>query len=172
MQSPSPLRKLGRVKHSPIGAARHLGVEVGSTGSTSTDGAIVRSMVIPRPLSRARARALSASGFEPAPSYRVGCGTSRSKPLAERNSGVCALGHFRLSEQPLIRGRAGAERRAANPGRRCGTTISPPHSLFKLEIGRGGAVRQSAAARTSWPVVKPRLGSRSQNSGSAERTAP
>ena len=72
----------------------------------------------------------------------------------------------------LIRRRAGAERRAAKSGRRCGTTISPPHSLFKLEIGRGGAVRQSAAARTSWPVVKPRLGSRSQNSGSAERTAP
>ena len=42
----------------------------------------------------------------------------------------------------VIGGRAGAERRAAKSGRRCGTTISPPHSLFNVEIGRGGAVRQ------------------------------
>src|ERR1700753_1836500 len=59
-------------------------------------------------------------------------------------------------------GRASAERRAANPGRRW-TTVSPPHSLFNVEIGRGGAVRQPpplppAGPGLNWLVL------RSQNS--------
>jgi hypothetical protein len=55
--------------------------------------------------SRARAReAPSASGFDPAAparSYRVGSGTTRSKPLAEGICGVYALWHFRLGDRAL-----------------------------------------------------------------------
>jgi hypothetical protein len=56
-------------------------------------------------LARARARAApSASGFDPAAparSYRVGSGTTRSKPLAEGICGVYALWHFRLGDRAL-----------------------------------------------------------------------
>ena len=48
---------------------------------------------------RAREGGALASGFHPAapaPSDRVGRGTTRSKPLAEGGCGVCALWHFRL----------------------------------------------------------------------------
>jgi hypothetical protein len=54
-------------------------------------------------LARARAGP-SASGFDPAAparSYRVGSGTTRSKPLAEGICGVCALWHFRLGDRAL-----------------------------------------------------------------------
>ena len=63
------------------------------------------------------AAAPSASASDPAAparSYRVGRGTTRSKALAEGVCGVCALRHFRLGDRALDRGRAGAERRAAN----------------------------------------------------------
>ena len=63
---------------------------------------------------RAREGGRSASGFDPAApasSNGVGFGTTGSKPLAEGICGVCALWHFRLV---LMRGRAGAERHAAN----------------------------------------------------------
>jgi hypothetical protein len=54
-------------------------------------------------LARAR-EAPSASGFDPAAparSYRVGSGTTRSKPLAEGICGVYALWHFRLGDRAL-----------------------------------------------------------------------
>ena len=67
----------------------------------------------------------SASGFDPAAparTYRVGFGTTRSKPLAEGGRGACALWHFRLGDRPLDPRPRGRERRAANPGRRCRPT--------------------------------------------------
>ena len=66
---------------------------------------------------RAREGGASASGFDPAaPARSYGDCSAR----ADRNRwlrvgcGVCALWHFRLGDRALIRGRAGAERRAAN----------------------------------------------------------
>ena len=66
---------------------------------------------------RAREGGASATGFDPAaPARSYGDCSAR----ADRNRwprggcGVCALWHFRLGDRALIRGRAGAERRAAN----------------------------------------------------------
>ena len=70
-------------------------------------------------LVRARAPP-SASGFDPAAparSYRAGFGTTRSKPLAEGAVACVRSGISGWVIGLLIRGRAGAERRAANEGK-------------------------------------------------------
>ena len=70
---------------------------------------------------RAREGGASASGFDPAaPARSYGdCSARADRNRWQRGGcGGCALWHFRLGDRALIRGRAGAERRAANPGRR------------------------------------------------------
>ena len=105
------------------------------------------------PFPRAREGGASASGFDPAaPARSYGDCSAR----ADRNRwprggcGVCALWHFRLGDRALIRGRAGAERRAANPGRPvadAGRRRGPPlFSVWDLAIGGGGALRQQPLA--------------------------
>ena len=103
---------------------------------------------------RAREGGASASGFDPAaPARSYGDCSAR----ADRNRwprggcGVCALWHFRLGDRALIRGRAGAERRAANPGRRCWPTARPA-AVFCLGLGdRRWRSSSATAARNSWP---------------------
>ena len=69
------------------------------------------------PFPRAREGGASASGFDPAAPARS-YGDCSAEPIETRwlrvGCGVCALWHFRLGDRALIRGRAVAERRAAN----------------------------------------------------------
>ena len=113
---------------------------------------------------RAREGGASASGFDPAaPARSYGDCSAR----ADRNRwprggcGVCALWHFRLGDRALIRGRAGAERRAANPGRRCWPTARPA-AVFCLGLGdRRWRSSSATAARNSWPQGSLRMCSHS-----------
>ena len=69
------------------------------------------------PRVRARAAPRPAVSMRATRSYGVGFGASRSKPLAEGLSGVCALWHFRRGDWALDPWACGAERRAANEGK-------------------------------------------------------
>ena len=103
---------------------------------------------------RAREGGASASGFDPAaPARSYGDCSAR----ADRNRwprggcGVCALWHFRLGDRALDRlacGRRTARGQflvavVADAGRRRGP---PPFSVWDLEIGGGGALRQQPLA--------------------------
>ena len=111
---------------------------------------------------RAREGGASASGFDPAARRRSSYGDcsarSRSKPLAEGWLWrVCAPGISGWVIGLLIGGCAGAERRAANPGRRCWPTARPA-AVFCLGLGdRRWRSSSATAARNSWPQGSLRL---------------
>ena len=95
-----------------IGRARPLLESARKRGPRYTFAArfLVRVRAAPRP-----------AGFDPAaPARSYGdCSARADRNRWQRGGcGGCALWHFRLGGRALIGGRAGAERRAANPGRR------------------------------------------------------
>ena len=108
--APRPPVSIRRRRRAATGTVRREPIETGGRGVAA---ALRFCCAFPR----AREGGASASGFDPAaPARSYGDCSAR----ADRNRwprggcGVCALWHFRLGDRALIRGRAGAERRAAN----------------------------------------------------------
>ena len=104
---------------------------------------LVRARAAPRPAVSIRRR------------RRAAMGTVRREPIETAGRGV-AVACVRSGISGwviglLIRGRAGAERRAANPGRRCWPTARPA-AVFCLGLGdRRWRSSSATAARNSWP---------------------
>ena len=127
-----------------IGRARPLLESARKRGPRYTFAArfLVRARAAPRPAVSIRRR------------RRAAMGTVRREPIETAGRGV-AVACVRSGISGwviglLIRGRAGAERRAANPGRLvadAGRRRGPPlFSVWDLEIGGGGALRQQPLA--------------------------
>ena len=106
-------------------------------------------------VSRARARAAPRPAVSIRRRRRGAMGILRREPIETAGRGM-AVACVRSGISGwviglLIRGRAGAERRAANPGRRCWPTARPA-AVFYFGLGdRRWRSCSATAARSSWP---------------------